>query len=66
MVSQWKPCKETQTWIVKRSCTSYKEKHDLILDQMAKLSYADDLLSGNNAASYYIIVCYCEVIQLLI
>ena len=46
MASQWRASKEIHKWTIKRSCTVYQQKFDSIFDQITKLSYADDLLSG--------------------
>lgn len=46
MASQWRASKEIYKWTVKRSCKVYQQKFDITFEQITKLSYADDLLSG--------------------
>jgi len=46
MASQWRASKEIHKWTIARSCKVYQQKFDSIFEQITKLSYADDLLSG--------------------
>ena len=47
MASMWKPSKETQRWTLPKSTEVYQKKYDEIIDDLAKLSYDDLLLSGS-------------------
>ena len=47
MIAQWKPSSEKCIWRLSKECIEYQQKYDKILEQLDKLSYADELLSGN-------------------
>jgi len=56
MAAQWKPDSVITEWLVEKSCKPYENKFDTVFDQINKLSYTDDLLTGVYGILLFVLV----------
>ena len=48
MATMWKDTEQIRHWILKRQCVAFRDKYDMVKEQVLEISCSDDLLSGEH------------------